>query len=413
VTAVLSTNELTVRPGEQVTCTVQVRNTGSVVDEFTFDVLGSAEGWASVDPPRLTLYPGAEGSVTVRFAPPRTADVPAGRQSFGLRVKSREDEGSTTVEEGVLDVQPFEEAFAELVPRTAHGRRTAKYELALDNRGNARLNAPLATVDPDDVLRFRVDPPTLVAEPGTAAFAKVIARPRTRFWRGPNQTKSFQVVAQPEGMQPLTADGTMLQGPLLPDWFGKALLAALALAGLLVVLWLTLLKPAIKSTAKKAARREVAAPATQAAIKNAAAQQVAAPPTQAAIQKAAQAAVAGSTTTTVASQTPRLRGAPIDGRLTTTGSGTDAYTVPAGQVLQVTDIVLENMPSDDKGTFTVSRSGTVLLSVALENFRDLDYHFVSPIIFAAGQQLQITSNVTTCTTICQPAMYYSGYQGTA
>jgi hypothetical protein len=194
----------------------------------------------------------------------------------------------------------------------------------------------------------------------------------------------------------------------------------LALAGLLVLLWLTLLKPAIKSTAKKAARQEVASPATQAAIKTAAAQQaaqqVASQPTQAAIQKtaaqAAQAAVGPTTTTTAAQPTPPgLRGTPVDGRLTTTGSGTDAYTVPAGKVLQMTDIVLENMPSDDKGTLTVSRSGTVLLNVALENFRDLDYHFVAPIIFTAGQQLQITSNVTACTTICQPAIYYSGYLG--
>src|SRR5262249_34113234 len=103
----------------------------------------------------------------------------------------------------------------------------------------------------------------------------------------------------------------------------------------------------------------------------------------------------------------------INERLTTTGSGTDAYTVQAGKVLQVTDIVLENMPSDDKGTLTVARNGTVLLSVALENFRDLDYHFLAPIIVSANEQLQITSIVTACSAICQPAMYFSGYLGDA
>ena len=180
------------------------------------------------------------------------------------------------------------------------------------------------------------------------------------------------------------------------------------------MLWFLFLKPQVKSTAKSAAQKAVASPQTQAAIQakaaqagKTAAQQAAAG--QPATGAAAPAPAAGATPTTVVTGANGLKGTPIDNRLV----GTASFTVPNGKTLQMTDIVLENPPNDDQGTLTVERSGTVLLSVALQNFRDLDYHFVAPIIFNAGQQVQVVSNVTTCTGVCTPAIYYSGYMENA
>jgi hypothetical protein len=217
-------------------------------------------------------------------------------------------------------------------------------------------------------------------------------------------------------MPAVTADGTLLQEALLPPWAIKAAIALLALLALLVVLWFTVLKPQIKSTAKKAAQQQVASPQTQAAIKTSAAQ--AAKQASAgggsgagggAPSPGAPAVTPGNPTAPAAAPAAAATSTPIDNRLTTTGSGTASYTVPAGKVLQVTDIVLENMANDDKGTLSIQRNGATLLSVALENFRDLDYHFVSPIIFTGGQKLQLLTNVTTCNGTCQPAVYYTGY----
>jgi hypothetical protein len=50
----------------------------------------------------------------------------------------------------------------------------------------------------------------------------------------------------------------------------------------------------------------------------------------------------------------------------------------------------------------------------LENFRDLDFHFVTPIAVHAGETLAL---VTACSapvppapaTACTPAVFYSGY----
>ena len=54
------------------------------------------------------------------------------------------------------------------------------------------------------------------------------------------------------------------------------------------------------------------------------------------------------------------------------------------------------------------RNGQPLLRLRLENFRDLDFHFVTPVVVAAGQTLNL-SLACTGSAACDPALYYSGY----
>lgn len=49
----LVTPAVAVEPGQSVSITVKIRNTGSVVDEFALDVLGDAAAWAAVEPPTV------------------------------------------------------------------------------------------------------------------------------------------------------------------------------------------------------------------------------------------------------------------------------------------------------------------------------------------------------------------------
>ena len=52
---------VTVAPGTEASVTVRLRNTGTVVDQMTIEVLGDAAGWSTVVPPTLSLFPGADG----------------------------------------------------------------------------------------------------------------------------------------------------------------------------------------------------------------------------------------------------------------------------------------------------------------------------------------------------------------
>lgn len=392
--ATLVTTSLAVSPGEAAECEVRVRNTGSVVDQFTISVVGDVAEWATVEPATLSLFPGAEGTAVVRFTAPRAATTVSGTVHFGVKVESKEDAEGSMVEEGTLDVGAFHDVFAELAPRTSRGKRGARHELALDNRGNARVGAVLSGVDPDTRLAISFSPPAVNADPGTAVFSQVRVQPRKRFLRGPDRTFPFQVIVEPDGSLPLTVDGTFVQQAVVPRWLPRAFLALLLLSALLVGAWLAFLRPQIKSLAKDEVKDQLDAPENRPAISGG----------------GGGGDAGGSTATTVAaagagSSAAAAGGTPIDGRLFLTSAGTTDYTVPEDRTLNLTDVVLQN-PAGNTGTLQIQRDGVALLVVALENFRDLDYHFVTPIVFTEGQKLQL---VATCTSAgCTPGAYFSG-----
>jgi hypothetical protein len=358
--ATLRPSSIAVAPGEEASCEVTVRSTGNIVDEFSFEILGDPAPWTTVEPPTLSLYPGTEGTAVVRFRPPKQPSTRAGPTTFGVKEQPTEDVEGSVVEEGTVDVGRFNETSAELIPRTSRGRFSARHDLAVDNRGNARLNAEITAVDPDELLSLDVEPPGLVADPGTATFARVRARPRKRFLRGTPQTRPFKVTVQPEGDKPVTVDGSMLQDPLIPKWLPKALAALVAL----VLAWFLLVKPTIDSSAKRAVKAAL-------------------PPSAAPAPTPPGPAPTGSPSPPP-TPVPASKAAPVSGRLAADGQTT--FTVPSGRTMSVTDLVLEN-PQGDFGVLRIRRNDNVLLVVRLENFRDLDYHFVSPVQVGPNRSL--------------------------
>jgi hypothetical protein len=106
--------------------------------------------------------------------------------------------------------------------------------------------------------------------------------------------------------------------------------------------------------------------------------------------------------------------APVDGRLDTS---TNALSPSAG-TLSITDLVFSN-PTGASGDLTLQRvssaGATKLLVLRLDNFRDLDYHFVTPITIHAGETLALVANCSAtgagggAAPACLPAVFYSGY----
>ncbi len=100
------------------------------------------------------------------------------------------------------------------------------------------------------------------------------------------------------------------------------------------------------------------------------------------------------TATTVAGGSADLSplGQPIDFRLALVvdplATGLTSFTVPPGQVLSITDIVLQN-PTGATGDLRIKRSGTTLFETQLANYRDLDFHFVSPYQFGPGATVDL------------------------
>ena len=99
-------------------------------------------------------------------------------------------------------------------------------------------------------------------------------------------------------------------------------------------------------------------------------------------------------------------GTPINYSLTATGNNTTAaFFIPKDKSLDVTDILLENS-AGASGTVFLQDSGRVLMSWALANFRDLDYHWITPVYFRPNSKLQFV--VKDCSGTCTPSLYFAG-----
>ncbi|MEO7369741.1 MAG: hypothetical protein ABIZ69_02695, partial [Ilumatobacteraceae bacterium] len=285
--ASLDRPELAVEPGQEVTAQLRVRNNGSVVDQFTFEGLGSGATWIEAEPEVLSLFPGAEGTVTIHFRPPRSPNTAPGATPFGVKVVSGEDPMGSAVEEGVITVGRFTDRTVEIFPVTARGRRRGQFQIAVDNRGNAPIDIEFAGSDPENACSYHFSSQALVVEPGTAHFSKFEVVPHERFWKGPPKTHQFQILVSeiarhatlpapqmaaagapsppPDAMStvavvpvPEVISGTLLQEAMLPPWLIKAVIALIALILILWILWITLFKPTVESAAKDAVEAPLA-----------------------------------------------------------------------------------------------------------------------------------------------------------
>jgi hypothetical protein len=382
--ASLETRSISVEPGNVASVRVKVQNTGQVVDEFTVDVLGDAGPWAAAAPPMVRLFPGMEEVVTVTFRPPRSAQTRAGDLPFAVRVQSREDPQGSTVEEGTLAVGAFAEATAELIPRNSRGSRHGSHEVAVDNRGNAQLQATLSASDQDKLLDFKFSPASLAIAAGTAGFARLRVRPHQTFWRGQPKSRAFQVRVQPDGRPPITLDGTLMQGPLLAPWMVPAALGLVALLIVATVLWFLAVKPGIESVARNA----VVTPS----------------PVAAGGGGGGGGGGGHSPSPPVVNPTSSAGGLNFSQRL---APGQNQFKLPAGTTLYITDLVFQNPGSEPGQVENLQRDGVTLLSENTDNFRDLDYHFVTPIQVNPNQTIALQGGCKACSVLV------SGYEKTS
>jgi hypothetical protein len=205
-----------IEPGCHAMRYVHVRNLGLDADRFTFEVVGAAASWTTLDPPTLALGPEATGQVAVHFRPPRAAHVRAGLMPFGVLTTSSLGDAGSVVEQ-LLEVGPFTDTALELVP-CAIRRRSATFRLLVANRGNVTVRTSLRGRDPEDALRVDCVPAKLTVFPGGVAQSHIRVRPTRLHWRGRPRTLPFDVVASSEDVTalPLFVEGELSAYPILP-----------------------------------------------------------------------------------------------------------------------------------------------------------------------------------------------------
>jgi hypothetical protein len=403
VTANLEESPVSIEPGGEATVSVQVLNSGTTVEEFRFEVVGPCAAWTTVGPQSVSLLPGHTDTTTLTLRPPRSPHVAPGQTPLGLRITPSGEPGQAVVSERTVTVLPFTDITAELVPRTSHSVWRGRHKVAVDNTGNVPLTALLTTREADGRARPTFDPPELEVPPGEARFAALHLRPNSRLWRGTPITHPFQAVvaAKPvDGLDrpdPVHLDGTYEQQAILPSWLPRALIAAVLIGAAVVGLWFTVLRPTVRSAAREAADKQLAGSTSNASAGTDGK------------GKPGSSAGSGSSSGTGASSgasggpggsggsggsgggIPRSAQLQIQDAVSGDANTMTAYTVPDGHTFELTDLLVQN-PQGDAGTLIVSAQGGRIINLAMENFRDFDYHLVTPIEVLAGRTVIVSVN---------------------
>ena len=393
--ASLGITSVSVTPGSTATVPITVRNSSDTVEAYRIEVLGEAGEWATVEPAEFTLYPATTTTVTVLFAPPRSARVPAGERPFGVRVIPAEYPDETVVQEGVLTVEPFDELATQLQPAHRTGYRQGRYRIETDNNGNIAEELTFAASDGADQLTFALRPEQITAGNGTRTETRLTARSRRWLWWGTPSEYPFTAETRSSSGHVLAMEGVFVQRPIISPGLLKLLAALLALLLLLLALWFGLVRPAVRSAAKQAVEAEAVA---------------------------ARAAENEELATTPPDPAPTASGGPNGGSGPQDGSGTPgggtgtgagvgagggrqfsaavtfatnrggsaqrSFVVPARRTFLLTDFLVDNVQGDE-GTLRVTANGVPVVTYALENFRNQDYHSVTPIRVPAGARVSM------------------------
>ncbi|WP_406459203.1 hydrolytic protein [Streptomyces sp. NBC_00876] len=396
---------VTVSPGAGATSTLTVRNDGDIVEAYTLEVVGDCAAWTTVEPARVSLYPGTSETVTVRLAPPRSHEVRAGEVPLGVRVLPAEHPESVAVPELTVVVEPFHELRAKLEPGRRRGWLGARFRTSVQNLGNTPVDVVFTAKQAGEELRLAFTPESRSLKPGESADTGLRVRARKLIWFGAPVTWPFEAGAveregaaaeseQPGRPEPLP--GEFAQLPLLPKWLLILLAALLAL----LVAWFALVRPAVRSTAKeagaKAAQEEnrerpqggSAAGGSTGGAPDGEQSQGAGPGTEG----TGGAATGGSGSTGGTGTANSQQSSETIDVQTGAGAKKDGtYQVPEGKVFGVTDIVVANFQGDE-GVLTISFGERKITTIALETFRNQDYHWVTPI--RIPENAAVTASVT-------------------
>ncbi|MER7770877.1 hydrolytic protein [Kitasatospora sp. NPDC096140] len=451
---------LTVVPGGVATTTLTVRNDLDIVEAYTLEVVGDCAAWTTVEPARVSLFPGTSETVTVRLAPPRSPAARAGDFPLGIRVLPAERPELVTVPEATVTVTPFHELQAALAPRRRRGWLRGRYRTSVRNLGNTPDTVALTPGQDGEDLRFRVTPERLSLQPGESGELRLQARARKLIWFGKPTSWPFEVTVGPEepaagkgpdgagtggqgtggrgtdgraangqgadgnatsgrdaaGNGPAGAvappdhptvtqkpllDGEFIQLPILPKW----LLALLAALIALLLAWFALVRPAVRSSAKQAAEKAVAQQSAAPAPAPSAGGPGGGAPTAPSAGNPSAGSPGGQAKPGGGQPAPGSRGGPglavpgtglqssatIDVQTANAANAVGTYQVPHGKVFDITDIVAANFQGD-QGLLTITAGNQTITTIALETFRNQDYHWVTPIQVPEDQT--VTANVT-------------------
>jgi hypothetical protein len=251
----ISAPEIIVAPGSEEVLEARLRNLGAATETFTIGTVGPAQGWTVVDPPLVTLFPGAEQTLRLSLRPPRSSAITAGEMTTTLRVVPHEEPDEVAVADVLVRILAFDERQLSIVQPVVRGRERAVFDAVLENNGNTRAACRLSLVDPTSRLGARFEPPSVAVEPGSREVVRIRVAARQQRYIGQPLPHLVTIKATEDGHAPCQASATFLQAAMVPEKLGRRLITATLVIGAGAAAWFGLLKPAVDRAAEKAATK--------------------------------------------------------------------------------------------------------------------------------------------------------------
>ena len=369
-----SRGDIEVVPGTSAVFQLTIVNLGDTTETFSLAPVGLAAGWTTIRPGSVTLFGGSQEVVDVEVHPPLLPSTTAGPTALNVRIVPQSDPDDVGSSETTLQVGATYARRLHMLQPALRARRTAVYEMMLENQGNTQASCRLHLLDPTGRVDGDFDPPAAGVEPGASSLIRLKVHATRLQWERRSRTVQFTIDADQPGCPTASAPVTFVQASMIPERLFGRLLALLAIAGALALVWFGMVKPAIRTAADDAVAKQLPA-----AISSTTVVTVSVAPNE-------------SVPVTTVVQAPAVDQGTLYSKLLAPAAPagqTAAVTVdvPAGTTFQLTDFAVQN-PDKDAGIAVVLNGTSEIYRLALGDvIGDKRVSLVSPIEVLGGTSL--------------------------
>jgi hypothetical protein len=395
-----SRSDIEVVPGTSAVFQLTIVNLGDTTETFSLAPVGLAAGWTTIRPGSITLFGGSQEVVDVEVHPPLLPSTTAGPTALTVRIVPQSDPDDVGSSETTLQVGPTFTRRLHMLQPALRARRTAVYEMMLENQGNTQASCRLHLLDPTGRVDGDFDPPAAGVEPGASSLIRLKVHANRLQWERRSRTVQFTIDADQPGCPTASAPVTFVQASMVPERLIGRLLAAAAAVFVLAFVWFGMVKPAIRNAADDAVTKQLPAAISSTSLVN-----VPSAPNDS----------LPVTTVVNSPQTPVDNGVLFSTVLAPVApagqTGSATVEVPPGTTFQLTDFALQN-PDNDAGLAVLMNGSTKIYTLPLSVvIGDKRVSWVSPIEVPGGTSLVFQINCSGANDIsgnCTTSMLVSG-----
>jgi hypothetical protein len=197
---------------------LEIQNAGTIVDEFSLELIGLPNSWYSFSSPSIALMPHTQEKIRVSFHPPKAPGVRSGLYAFAIILRSRsitEDFASVAAR---LEILPSVDFNINVKPYRILFRRRCTFQVKIHNKDVSNSVLFLDVIDAENGLRFHMDKESLVVPPWQFVEFPVTVQPRRNSIIGDIKRFEISITASTdEGLIQL-AKCQADHKPLLSSW---------------------------------------------------------------------------------------------------------------------------------------------------------------------------------------------------